>query len=59
MPDQLEFWITEQQAPVRAPLWKDLDVEARAAMIDALARMIIKAVYPTTNRGNEVHEHER
>ncbi|NLX24008.1 MAG: hypothetical protein GXY55_20350 [Phycisphaerae bacterium] len=59
MPHQLEFWTTEQHAPVMAPLWKDLDAEVRAAMIDVLARMITKAVYPQIRHEEEEKEHER
>jgi len=42
-----------------APLWKDLDAEVRAAMIDVLARMITKAVYPQIRHEEEEKEHER
>jgi len=41
------------------PPWKDLDAEVRAVMIDALARMITKAVYPQMNHEAEEKEHER
>jgi hypothetical protein len=42
-----------------ALLWKDLDAEVRAAMIDVLARMISKAVYPQVNHEDEEKEYER
>jgi hypothetical protein len=56
---QLEFWITEPHAPLTATLWKDLDAEVRAAMIDLLARMIAKAMHPHMNHEDKEQEHER
>ena len=58
MPQQLEFWITEEPRPPASSRWEELDIEQRTALTALLARIISKVVHPqqtheVKEQGNE------
>ena len=59
MPQQLEFWITEEPRPPASSRWEELGMEQRAALITLLARMISKAFPPQQTQEPEEQGNER
>lgn len=58
MEEQLELWPVEQQAAKSPFQWEMIDPKKQAALIDALARVMIKAVDPNQRSQNQEDNHE-
>jgi len=43
---QLDLWPDPQKTPQALDIWEGLDEQERRTVIEALARLISKAVYP-------------
>ena len=46
MQQQLDLWTNPQKTLQRLDIWEGLDQQERKTVIEALARLISKAVYP-------------
>ena len=46
MQQQLDLWTNPQKTLQRLDIWEGLDQQERKTLIEALARLISKAVYP-------------
>ena len=53
MQQQLELWPDTQKLPQALDIWEGLDQQERKALIEALARLISKAVYPENPKSTQ------
>ena len=53
MQQQLELWSDPQKPPQTLDIWEGLDQQERKTLIEALARLISKAVYPENPRSTQ------
>ena len=59
MHQQLELWTNPQKLPQALDTWEGLDQQERRTVIEALARVISKAVYPETLTNTQENNDEQ
>jgi hypothetical protein len=56
---QLDLWTNPQKTLQRLDIWEGLDQQERRTVIEALARLISKAVYPENPNNTQEKKDEQ